>query len=318
MSSYVGTAIYSTSITLPDDGIGRAVATVNPGLQGLADRTIALANQAGPTEYATLGGAAATYTPAAFASWQTYGKLQLLVAASGVDCTLSPPPGAKDGDVWDVVFLSTSTALANGKNVKTAVGIASFAGVPVNTPYFTAGTWRFSYSVGTGFWGLVNSQAVAREGFIARFGGLNSLGALPAALLGSVRTINVASGGVYSFKAGDTIFARLSGMHTRINAAAGVDDSTLSYYLVVRCNGGAVATVSNQFPNEERNRQMFNAYTSQVFPVALEVAYTLSSPLTGVWTVESSWLVNGASQVVNPQRSYVLTTTAEVQRGSDF
>lgn len=45
MSLEPGTDVFPTNITLPDDGQSRAVADVNPALEGLADRTKWLANR---------------------------------------------------------------------------------------------------------------------------------------------------------------------------------------------------------------------------------------------------------------------------------
>lgn len=60
MSLEPGTDVFPTNITLPDDGQSRAVADVNPALEGLADRTKWLANRL-PRMKGTSNGSVATF-----------------------------------------------------------------------------------------------------------------------------------------------------------------------------------------------------------------------------------------------------------------
>ena len=157
---YSGTPSYHNSITRPDDGLARAVATVNPAVEGLADRTAYLAGIVGGTDSTVITQAQTAFTVPTFGTWQTYLKMVFRsTSASGPDVTIQPPASPKDGDVIDFVVYSDSPSIGVNKLLKPDP--ADFT----NAPDIVGGTYRYVYVAGLGMWQFAGSVDMLRTGW---------------------------------------------------------------------------------------------------------------------------------------------------------
>lgn len=293
--------------TGPDDAQDQIAGTYIP--ETLAERTDFLRGWTKYTERNTILFAQSAYIPNAMQAGEHHKVIELVpdTTPGGVDCTISAPGSATDGDTVTIRILPTF------KRYKLAITTGNF--YPLNGVaglHLGTGEATFRYSSVANLWIPCSASQQLGARLTEPVESTTYISAPVATGTNTIENIGITSG----VREGSVILVDAQIVHTRTPIAAGTNDTPAAYTVTINRSGGGGFVGGNVYTFSLPTEEGVRTTPLTQYPVNFRV---WSQPITGVVAGETFsvlvQLYGGTQAAVAAVRSYSAQIRVEHRPG---